>query len=175
MYGNDSKFDDNAYYGEVSNLDSTNPTDFPESAGCELDLSNLDADFDEAEVEEEEEYQVIPDGKYQVEVSHVELRRTKNTGDPSLAWEMRVIGGEHAGRKLWRNNVLKTKENMRWFKKDLRKCGVELPKLSALPLHLDKLIGVRLEIKKSSHGKYFNVYLNKKLIAPPQPRGDVPY
>lgn len=57
--------------------------------------------FDAAEVEPQEAFEVLPPGKYRVQIVASEERPTKD-GNGSYIWlEMEILEGEHAGRKLW--------------------------------------------------------------------------
>ena len=132
----------------------------------DVDLAEYDDEYVQTEVKEDQ-FDSVPDGKYQVEVSKVELTRTMK-GDPMLRWELLVLGPTHAGRKMWRNNVMASPENRSWLKKDLYACGVQLERLSELPANLDRLLDIRLEVTKKSRigddGREFeSVYIKKRI------------
>lgn len=129
----------------------------------DIDLTQFDEDFAEAEVEERD-FEPIPDGKYQVNVERVELTRAQTSGNPMLKWTLRIIAPRFRGRLLWRNNVMATRENIKWLKTDLHTCGLSLEKISDLPANLEKLINIKLEVTKSTRGENENVYLNKRIV-----------
>jgi len=129
----------------------------------DIDLTQFDEDFAEAEVEERD-FEPIPDGKYQVNVERVELTRAQTSGNPMLKWTLRIIAPRFRGRLLWRNNVMATRENIKWLKTDLHTCGLSLEKLSDLPANLEKLINIKLEVTKRTRGENENVYLNKRIV-----------
>ena len=129
----------------------------------DIDLSQFDDDFKHAEVEDRE-FETIPDGKYQVNVERVELTRAKSSGNPMLKWTLRILAPRFRGRLMWRNNVMATRENIKWLKADLYTCGLSLDKLSDLPANLDKLIGVKLEVTKRTRGENENVYFNRRIV-----------
>ena len=131
--------------------------------GPDIDLTQFDDDFAEAEVEERE-FEPVPDGKYQVNVDQVELTQAKTSGNPMLKWTLRIIAPRFAGRLLWRNNVMATRENIKWLKTDLHTCGLELKKLSDLPDHLSRLLNVKLEVAKRTRGENENVYINRRIV-----------
>ena len=131
--------------------------------GADIDLTQFDDDFAEAEVEERE-FEPVPDGKYQVNVDQVELTQAKTSGNPMLKWTLRIIAPRSAGRLLWRNNVMATRENIKWLKTDLHTCGLELEKLSDLPDHLSRLLNVKLEVTKRTRGENENVYINRRIV-----------
>ena len=106
----------------------------------------------------------IPDGKYQVNVERVELTRAQTSGIPMLKWTLRILAPTHKGRLLWRNNVIATRENIRWLKADLYTCGLDLENISDLPGHLEKLIGVKLEVTKRTRGENENIYFNRRIV-----------
>ena len=136
---------------------------YPMHGGEDIDLTQFDEDFAEAEVEERD-FEPIPDGKYQVNVERVELTRAQTSGNPMLKWTLRIIAPRFRGRLLWRNNVMATRENIKWLKTDLHTCGLDLEKLSDLPANLEKPIGVKLEVTKRTRGENENVYFNRRIV-----------
>ena len=129
----------------------------------DIDLTQFDEDFAEAEVEERD-FEPIPDGKYQVNVERVELTRAQTSGNPMLKWTLLILAPRFRGRLLWRNNVMATRENIKWLKTDLHTCGLSLEKISDLPANLEKLINIKLEVTKRTRGENENVYLNKRIV-----------
>ena len=106
---------------------------FDEPRGTEdIDLAQFDDDFAPAEVEERE-FETIPDGKYQVNVERVELTRAQTSGNPMLKWTLRILAPKFRGRLLWRNNVMATRENIKWLTTDLHTCGLDLTSSRARP------------------------------------------
>lgn len=128
----------------------------------EFDLSQFDDDFATASVEEKD-FDAIPDGKYQVMVDRVEITRSQTSGNPMLKWTLKILTPNLKGRLLWRNNVMATKDNIKWLKQDLYTCGLQLEKLSDLPSHLESLLNVTLEITKRTRGENENIYFNRRL------------
>jgi Protein of unknown function (DUF669) len=113
---------------------------------------------------EEKQYDEVPDGKYVVFVDRCELKETKN-GDPMLFWQFEIMEGPHRGRKLFKNNVLKTVDNLRFLKQDLARAGFELERLADLEHQLESLLDRILEVQKKttkSKGEtYENIYINR--------------
>jgi hypothetical protein len=130
----------------------------------DFDLSQFDDDYAAAPVERENE--PVPDGKYQVIVHKVELARSKQSDQPMLKWQLKVIAPNYVGRLVFRNNMLASAENIRWLKQDLFTCGLELAKLSELPANLTKLLDVGLEITVKTKDEFSNVYLNRRINVP---------
>jgi molybdopterin-biosynthesis enzyme MoeA-like protein len=60
--------------------------------------------------------------------------------------------------------MMVTSENIRWLKQDLYTCGLNLNKLSELPDNLEKLLNIKLEVTKRTHGENENVYLNRRIV-----------
>jgi len=112
-----------------------------------MDLAQFDDDFVTADVEEKD-FEAVPDGKYQVKVDRVELTRSETSGNPMLKWALKILGPTHKGRLLWRNNVIASKDNVKWLKQDLYTCGLQMDKLSDLPGKLETLLDVGLEVTK---------------------------
>jgi hypothetical protein len=51
-----------------------------------------------------------------------------------------------------------TDKTLAWVKEDLQKCGIVLGKLSELPNHLDKMVGLEIGILKKTKDGRSNVY-----------------
>jgi hypothetical protein len=134
-----------------------------------FDLSKWQKDYESAPAEREERDDV-PDGNYQVRVARAEMKESKQ-GNPMLNWELDILGPRYANRKLWRNNVLASAENIKYLKSDLYICGVQLQNLNDINRDdvRTKLIGVTLEVTVKTKGENRNVYFNKRIqIAAPQ-------
>ena len=134
-----------------------------EDDGPAVDLTQFDDAFTDAPVEEKE-FDSVPDGKYQVNVEKVEITTAKTSGNPMLKWMLRILAPRFRGRMLWRNNVMATRENIKWLKNDLHVCGLDLQKLSELPANLERLLDVKLEITKRTKGDNENVYFNRRIV-----------
>lgn len=147
-----------------------NGHDYQGDDAPEIDLSQFDDDFADAPIEERE-FDEVPDGKYQVQVDKVELTTAKSSGNAMLKWTLRILGPHNAGRLLWRNNVIATRENVRWLKNDLHTCGLDLVKLSELRDYLPQLLDVQLEVTKRTKGDNVNIYFNRRLVLDEQGTG----
>jgi len=137
--------------------------DYDNTGISDLDLAQFDDDFAEAPVEERE-FEDIPDGKYQVNVEKVELTRAQSSGNPMLKWTLKILGPRFAGRLLWRNSVMASKENLKWLKTALPPGGIEVEKLSDLPARLGDLLDVKLEVTKRTKGENENIYFNRRIV-----------
>lgn len=136
----------------------------------DVDLAQFDDDFGSAEVEDRD-FDDVPDGKYQCLMERVELTHAKSSHNPMLSWTLKILGPKHKGRKLWRHNVMASKENIKWLKQDLYTCGLELQKLSDLPANLDKLLDVTVEVTKKTRGENENIYINRRITIAGDPEG----
>ena len=128
-----------------------------------MDLAQFDDDFVSADVEEKD-FEAVPDGKYQVKVDRVELTRSETSGNPMLKWALKILGPTHKGRLLWRNNVIASKDNVKWLKQDLYTCGLQMDKLSDLPGILETLLDVGLEVTKRTKNEFENIYFNRRIV-----------
>jgi hypothetical protein len=129
----------------------------------DLDLAQFDDDFESAAVEEKE-FDEIPDGKYQVKVDRVELTRSESSGNPMLKWALKILGPTNKGRLLWRNNVIASKDNVKWLKQDLYTCGLQIEKLSDLSDKLESLLDIGLEVTKRTKNEFENIYFNRRIV-----------
>ena len=129
----------------------------------DIDLTQWEDVYTEAEVSESDNFDSLPDGRYQCMVAAVELTVSKSAGNPMLAWELTVLGPRYVGRKIWRNNMMITAENIRWLKHDLMRCGLKLEKLNDLKTRLTELLDLRLEVTLKTRKEIQNVFFNKLL------------
>jgi len=130
----------------------------------EFDLAQWDEAYIDAPIEDRE-FDAVPDGKYQVVVDRVEMTKSQTSGNPMLKWKLKVLGPNHEGAVLWRNNVIASDNNVKWLKNDLHVCGLDIEKLSDLPANLKKLLDVNLEVTKKTRGENENIYINRRLIS----------
>jgi hypothetical protein len=124
--------------------------------------------YDKVEAQKSGDYgEDVPDGKYQCQVDKAWLARSKKGNKRMLRWQLKIVGGEHSGRVLFRNNMIETPDNIKWLKGDLEVCGLTIHKLNELNEKVDKLLGVSVEVQVKNRGKDAegrtnqNVYLNK--------------
>ncbi len=152
--------------------------DYDTTGVSDLDLAQFDDEFAEAQIEERE-FEDVPDGKYQVKVDKVELTKAQSSGNPMLKWTLKILGPKCAGRLLWRNSVIASKENLKWLKTDLHTCGLDIEKLSELPARLGDLLDVALEVSKRTKGDSENIYFNRRImiddLAPEQDDSLMPF
>ena len=103
----------------------------------------------------------MPDGKYQVRIDSVRLDKSQK-GDPMIKWELLVISGPHAGRRIFGNSVI-TAASLPFVKGDLSTVGLQLTKFSALAGRLEELLDLILEVTRKTKGDYTNVYFNRRI------------
>lgn len=134
----------------------------------DFDLAQYDDDYAAAPLEEKQDFEAVPNGKYQVTIEKVEMAsckaESKTPGAPMLKWRLKILGPKCANRILWRNNILSTKENLKWLKADLFACGMVLLKVSDLPGRLGELLDVKLEVTVKANGQNVNVYIDKLIV-----------
>lgn len=126
-----------------------------------MDLSHLDESWKNATVDDDNRSE-IPDGKYMCRIESVELKESKS-GKPMLTQELRIIDGKFSKRKLFRNSLLVTEENVKYLKKDLHTLGIHLDRLSDLPDHLSSLLDIEVQVTVKTKGEYQNVWIDKRL------------
>jgi hypothetical protein len=152
------------------------PPDSPDERDpAQLDLAALDDKFAAADVPTP--CRPIPDGSYRVEVVDVKLTTTRTTDRPILKWKLRIVGPGTAyqGRLLWKNSGLRTAQNLRWLKHDLRVAGLALAKLSELPMVLGHLVDIELDVTKRTRNGYDDIYFNRRLDGTPGRDPGVPF
>ena len=150
------------------------------------DLTKYDDDFKAAEAPASSS-DAIPDGKQEVTVATAQISESK-AGNPMVKWNLVINGEKYDGRHLFRNNVIGSKEQIAWLKKDLQTAGVKIEKLSDLNKMADAdgyigaLANVRLRVtvKNKADGNQ-NVYIDRLLPGKAEPKpvdpksADVPF
>jgi hypothetical protein len=147
------------------------------------DLSAYDEMYQQAEPHEES-FPDVPDGLYNTVIEKLELT-TSQSGNPMLKWTLNIVDDvQHTGRKLFRNNMIVSPENLRWLKTDLDHAGLSIIRVSELhnPVVREQLIGVKLQVQKKTktvNGEiYENIYIRKRLSPSnsgcPSPQGYSP-
>ena len=139
----------------------------PEDMDAPVDLTEFDDEYEDIEPAEPPDFEPVPDGHYQCKVDKAYVARAKSSGNPMLKWELLIVSGAHKGRRLFRNNMLQTRDNIRWLKHDLAVVGVKIGKTSELHSRLEDLLDVALEVsvrnRTEGDQNYSNVYFNKRL------------
>ena len=64
-------------------------------------MAQLGGTFDATQVQPQEAFTVIPAGKYKAQIVASEIRATNNGAGQYLWFELDILDGEHAGRKLF--------------------------------------------------------------------------
>ena len=57
--------------------------------------------FNANEVEPSQEFQPLPEGKYEAVISDSDVKSTRNGSGRYVQLEFEVVSGEHKGRKVW--------------------------------------------------------------------------
>lgn len=114
-----------------------------------------------------------PSGKQEAAIVKFQFRKDKNE-DTYLKVHLKIDKGEFAGRSVWNNQRMQTKQNLEWFRKNLRTCGVAVPaKLSDFnpdaegnSAILDAVIGKRVQITLKPRGDNDDLFFDKLLDSP---------
>ena len=129
-----------------------------EPANQSVDLSSFDYEFATAEAPAFDE---VPDGKFQVRIDSVRLESSQK-GDPMIKWDLVILSGSQAGRRMFRNSVI-TAASLPYVKGDLKTLGLALTKFSELKGRLEELLDLTVEVTKRTRGEFSNVYFNRRI------------
>ena len=102
----------------------------------------FDTEYDNAKIEPSD----LPDGLYDVSVFDIELGEGEY--GPYINWKLKIQTGEHAGKYLFHRRMINDK-GLSFVKQDLVCCGYT-GKLSELKDKMPELLGITLEVKKST-------------------------
>lgn len=136
----------------------------------EQELMELDAIWGDIVVEDRN-FDPLPDGRYQVEVTEARVEHAKNSGRLQFTMVMVVLSpSDLAGKSIVKCSGLDNEQSLSFVKSDLKTLQVETEKISGLPLITTMLIGNFIEValvsKKKGDETYQNVYINRLLQKP---------
>ncbi|MBI4873386.1 MAG: DUF669 domain-containing protein [Acidobacteria bacterium] len=130
------------------------------------DLRQFDQAWAKASAPEEDFYSDIPDGPYEAVIEEARVTETATTGRPMVVWKLRLQGPVAAHRSLPKVRVI-TDNTVAWLREDLRKCGLNLERLSELPQRIHEIEGLLLPIEKRTKDGRMNVYFRWPDRKPP--------
>lgn len=64
--------------------------------------------FNANEVEPSQEFQPLPEGKYEAVISDSDVKSTRNGSGRYVQLEFEVVSGEHKGRRVWGRTTSRT-------------------------------------------------------------------
>ncbi len=115
---------------------------------------------------------VVPDGEYEVTVTHCAAGESKQKKTPQVQWGFTVADGPMQGRKLFKDQNI-TPQGMGFVRGDFEKVFPKGWPLSQCMGALPSLINARLKVKvhTKTGDQYATVYINERLdiaaAAPP--------
>ena len=132
-----------------------------------IDLTRFDDAYQRARLREGETAQeAVPDGYYDTVVEEVRLSKTPRTGNPMLVWKLRIVSESFHARTLTKTRII-TDKTLQFLRDDLERCGVQLERLSDLPLHLEEMFGLQISVMKKTKDQWTDVYFVK--VGKPEP------
>ncbi|MCX6589165.1 MAG: hypothetical protein NTX13_21585 [Acidobacteria bacterium] len=132
----------------------------PPPAVQSIDLSRFNRIF-EAEQAPAPTFGEVPDGRYRVLITDLELSLA-STGNAVLKYGLRVVAGPFERRMVWKRRAI-TANTIRYTKSELLTCGLRLERLSDLNRRLAELQGIGLEVSKVTKGDKSDVFFNRRL------------
>lgn len=137
-----------------------------------IDLSHLNDAFQRAKFKDgENSREEVPDGYYDIVVEDVRLGKTPRTGNPMLSWKLSIVSEDFEGRILNKNCII-TEKSLAFLKDDLERCGLQLARLSDLPLHIKGLFGLKINVLKKTKDQWTDIHFVK---VQPQEPDDIPF
>jgi len=115
----------------------------------------------------------LPDGTYQVNLEETFLDESKDGQKVLWKTTFKVLNGQHQGRLIFLTHVIEP-DRLQYIKQDCYRLGFPIAKLSDLPLILEKMLDLKVEVRLKTNGEYQNCYIQKRLDHPtesePQPQ-----
>ena len=106
----------------------------------------------------------VPDGEYEVIVTHCAPGESKKKGTPQIQWGFTINGGPQNGRKLFKDQNI-TPQGMSFVRGDFETVFPRDWKFSQCMNSLGLLVNARLKVKVHTKKgeQYPNVYINERL------------
>lgn len=120
----------------------------------------------------------IPDGRYEVVIAEASLTKSQRSGNPMIRYVLRITGSTFRDR-IFRKHSAITENTIRFVRKELETCGLQLERFADLKSRIHELEGVELEVVRVTKGEDTNIYFNRALSAHGQADGvaedDLPF
>lgn len=107
---------------------------------------------------------MVPDGEYEVTVTHCAAGESKQKKTPQVQWGFTIADGPCAGRKIFKDQNI-TEKGMGFVRADFEKVFPKEWKFSQCMTSLETLVGARLKVKvHTKQGEqYATVYINDRI------------
>jgi hypothetical protein len=113
-------------------------------------------------------YSTIDDGNYIAQITDVSFRVER--GIPWMVYELMICDAMEEENKQCigmtiekRRKLENDPRSMGYLKGELEVCGVRIQRASEIPQHFAAMRGIVLGIRKTTSGKYSNIYLNHQI------------
>ena len=106
----------------------------------------------------------IPDGRYEVVIAEASLTKSQRSGNPMIRYVLRITGSTFRDR-IFRKHSAITENTLRFVRKELETCGLQLERFADLKSRIHELEGVELEVVRVTKGEDTNIYFNRSLSA----------
>jgi len=127
-------------------------------------LKALDGTHNPASVEDG--FASLDDGKYQVRLDKLYVGESQK-GKVQCVFEMEVVSGQYAGRKVNKYSGMETEDQLDFLTKDMRRLGIATFMWSDLQSKfkgvLDHLYEITLKTKVNEKGSFQSIYINKEI------------
>lgn len=93
--------------------------------------------------------EIIPDGKYLVNIERIECIEDPTTEHYTFKWILRIISPDKfQGRLLYHYNPFASFDNALQLEKDVRACGIDMDNFWDFPHFISDLINIKVEVVK---------------------------
>jgi hypothetical protein len=134
----------------------------------EIDLSRFNTLYKtEAPSDAAPVLHTVPDGRYEVVVAEATLTKSQRSGNPMIRYVLRITGATFRDRIIRKHSAI-TENTIRFVRKELEVCGMQLARFEDLKSRIHELDGVQLEVVKVTKGEDSNIYFNRSLSAQSQ-------
>jgi hypothetical protein len=125
--------------------------------GTAAGLAQFDDEWAKTEVAPDEMYSDIPDGRYDTVIEGAQVMETTSSARPMVVWKLRIQGPQAVNRVVTKNRVI-TENTLAYLREDLEKCGLQVSRLSELPIRLGELVDRPVGVDKRTKDGRTNFY-----------------
>ena len=103
----------------------------------------------------------VKDGKYTAKIIDARLEKSKNTSRLQVAQVFQIVRGKFKDRMVYRYSGLEDENGISYFKSDLKKLGVKIPKkIVNISRAIEKCIDLTCNITVKTRGEFTNIFID---------------
>ena len=105
----------------------------------------------------------IPDGNYKCRIIDARIEKSKSSGRLQVVQILQILRPKkYKSRMLYRYAGLETKGNLGFFKSDLKRLGIKIPKnIINISRSIENTIDLKCSVTVRTRGEFTNIFINR--------------